>query len=97
VRKHGFFIVTNTFSTPTVSLNAWTNPENKVLIGFKASAVGIGEIAPSSEWYSAESASGWIHSAAKVGPSQTIWRIKSNTRSLIGKRKESCIFWRTVL
>jgi hypothetical protein len=77
VKRHGFFIVTTTFSTSTVSLNAWTNPEHKVSIGFKASVVDIGEITPSSEWYSAEPGSGWIHSNAEVGQAVP-WSIKSD-------------------
>jgi hypothetical protein len=66
VKKHGFYIVTSTFSTTEMSLNAWTNPERKISIGFRSTFVPVGEIAPSSEWYSAESASGWNHYVAKV-------------------------------
>lgn len=72
-KRHGFFVVTTTFSTKKASLNAWTNPENNVSIGFKADVVDVGEIAPSGEWYAAESASGWVHSFEHKGKRKVVF------------------------
>jgi hypothetical protein len=66
VKEHGFYVVTSTYSANDVWVNAWESKENHVTIGFKANVVGAGEIAPSGEFYRAESASGWTHAETEV-------------------------------
>ncbi len=61
-KKRGFFIVTTTFTASEIALNASVSEGKEVSIGFKATVVDVGEISPSSEWYSGEAASGWIYS-----------------------------------
>lgn len=58
-KEHGFYVVTTTYSANDIFINAWTEKENDVSVGFKAGVTGAGEIAPSTEFYTAESASAW--------------------------------------
>ena len=58
-KEHGFYVVTTTYSAENVFINAWTNKDIEVAVGFKAGVTGVGEIGPSTEFYTAESASAW--------------------------------------
>jgi hypothetical protein len=53
----GFYIVTTTYSTKEVHINAWTRKEDKVILGFKAGVTPVGEIAPTTQCYRAQCAS----------------------------------------
>jgi len=66
ILKTGFYIAVTTHSTTDVYINAWTNQSHSVTLGFKAGAIPTGEIAPETEWYRAESASGWNHPICQV-------------------------------
>jgi hypothetical protein len=55
----GFFIVATTHSAREIHINAWSNREEKVVLGFKAGVTPVGEIAPATEHYRAECASDW--------------------------------------
>lgn len=69
IKTNGLIIVTSTHSTLEANINAWQDKSKKVSVGFKASAVDVLEIAPSSEWYRASSDGGWIASkAGSVSP-----------------------------
>jgi hypothetical protein len=60
VKRRGFWIITETWSSSKASIYAQRDYEGEVSIGFDVSAVGIGETGPSGSWYKAESDSGWI-------------------------------------
>jgi hypothetical protein len=64
IKVHGLFVVKWTYTTKKCSLNAWTNKDKVVTVGFQAKAVSIGEAAPHGNWYQASSDGGWIESAA---------------------------------
>ncbi|KAK5107390.1 hypothetical protein LTR62_001333 [Meristemomyces frigidus] len=66
VQRHGFFLVTTTYHTTHAWINAWTSREKEVLVGFKARAVEVGEIAPSSQWYQSSHDSGWLSFDSEV-------------------------------
>lgn len=64
IRKHGLFVVTQTFATKKCALTAWHNPETKIHFGFGAGVSGLADLSPEIEWYSGSSESGWnIHEA----------------------------------
>jgi hypothetical protein len=65
-KTNGFWVVTTTDSTTDVWTNAWTSKDTQVSIAFKVDAVSAGEIAPSGEFYRADSASGWNHTLLEV-------------------------------
>lgn len=66
VKTDGFWIVTSTYAAADIWINAWRSKDHHVTIGFKAGAAAVGEIAPSGEFYRADSASGWIHPLVEV-------------------------------
>lgn len=68
-KEYGFWVVTTTFSTDDVWINAWSSKETRVTMGFKTAVVEAGEVAPSGEFYRGDSASGWTHSEKEVGGS----------------------------
>jgi hypothetical protein len=57
-KKNGFYIVTSTYNTARCATVAWSDPNKKVVLGFKADVAGLGELAPSSEWYLAKQSDG---------------------------------------
>lgn len=57
-KKNGFYIVTSTYNTPRCGTVAWSDPNKQVVLGFKADVAGLGELAPSSEWYVAKQSEG---------------------------------------
>jgi hypothetical protein len=57
-KEKGFYIVTSTYNTPRCATVAWSDPNKKVVLGFKADVAGLGELAPSSEWYVAKQSEG---------------------------------------
>ncbi|KAI5925554.1 hypothetical protein F4810DRAFT_55962 [Camillea tinctor] len=65
VEKYGFHIVTTTYSTTDVYINAWGSKANSVALGFQAGMTPAGEIAPVAESYRASSASNWNHPICK--------------------------------
>lgn len=64
VKERGLIIVTSVYTTRFAMINAWSETEKEISIGFRASAVEIGEAAPSSTWYTSEGDSGWVASEA---------------------------------
>lgn len=66
VKDDGFYVVTSTYTTDDIWINAWSEQGKKVAMGFKVSAVGAGEVAPSGEFFKAEGASGWTHATPEV-------------------------------
>ena len=61
VKEFGFYVVTTTYATDDVWINAWAEEGQKVAMGFEVSAVETGEIAPSGDFFRGGSASGWTH------------------------------------
>jgi hypothetical protein len=57
-KKNGFYIVTSTYNTHRCATVAWSDPNKQVVLGFKADIAGLGELAPSSEWYLAKQSDG---------------------------------------
>ena len=66
VQRHGFFLVTTTYHATHAWINAWNTKEKEVIVGFKAHAVNVGEIAPSSQWYQSSHDSGWVSFESEV-------------------------------
>jgi hypothetical protein len=65
LRKYGFYVVVTTFTAKDVFINGWTQQSHKVALGFKAGVTHVGEIAPATEFYGADSASGWVNPICK--------------------------------
>ncbi|KAJ6004630.1 hypothetical protein N7540_012999 [Penicillium herquei] len=65
VRDHGLVIVTSIYRTRMAKLNAWADKGKEISVGFRAGVVGIGEVAPSSTWYTSHEESGWVSAEAK--------------------------------
>jgi hypothetical protein len=57
-KKNGFYIVTSTYNTHRCATVAWSDPNKQVVLGFKANVAGLGELAPSSEWYLSKQSEG---------------------------------------
>ena len=64
VLEHGLFIVTSTHSTKEARLNMLSSSSRKVAVGFNAGFTPIGEIAPSTKWYTSAADQGWISVSA---------------------------------
>jgi hypothetical protein len=64
IKTNGLFAVRWTYTTKKCALNAWTNKDKVVTVGFKAKANAIGEVAPHGSWYQSSSDGGWIESVA---------------------------------
>ncbi|PVH86406.1 hypothetical protein DL98DRAFT_582971 [Cadophora sp. DSE1049] len=60
VKKSGFFVVTSTWTTSSVSTTAWNNPSNQVEVGARVGVEGIGELGPSFEYFRTESSGSWV-------------------------------------
>jgi len=73
IREHGLWVVRWIYSTARCSLNAWTAKEKQITIGFKAKAVGAGELGPDADWYESSADSGWIHSQAEEGDRKVVF------------------------
>jgi hypothetical protein len=69
VRERGLIIVTSTYTTPFAMMNAWVDKEKEFSVGFRAGVVEIGEVGPSTTWYTSNSEGGWV-SAAASGPDE---------------------------
>ena len=65
VLEHGLWIVTSTSSTDECAIGMTLQAGRSVDVGFKASAVGFGELAPSGDWYHAGQDSDWVQVKAK--------------------------------
>lgn len=61
VKKHGVCIATWTYSAASVHVNAWQGAEQKVVVGFKVGATGVGSLGPETSWYRGHASSGWSH------------------------------------
>ena len=59
IKKHGLFVVTQTFATKKCALTAWRSPETKVHFGFGFGISGLAELSPEVEWYAGSSETGW--------------------------------------
>ena len=73
IRENGLWVVRWIYSTTRCSLNAWRAKEKQITIGFKAKAVGAGELGPDADWYESSSDSGWIHSQAQEGDRKVVF------------------------
>ncbi|KAF7597135.1 hypothetical protein BBP40_009473 [Aspergillus hancockii] len=62
VTDRGLIIVTSVYSTELAMINAWTEHEREISIGFRGGVIEIGELGPSSSWYTANGDSGWVTS-----------------------------------
>jgi hypothetical protein len=60
ILEYGLWIVTSTWSTEECAINVWSEAEHGVGVGFKSSAVGFGEVAPSGDWYEDGQDGGWL-------------------------------------
>ncbi|KAJ6002594.1 hypothetical protein N7451_005141 [Penicillium sp. IBT 35674x] len=74
VREHGLVIVTSTYRTRLAKVNAWAQQGKEISVGFRGGVVGIGEIAPSSTWYTSHEEAGWVSSeATEPGESKVVF------------------------
>ena len=73
LREHGLWVVKWIYSTTECSLNVWTAKEKQITVGFKAKAVGAGELGPDADWYLSSTDSGWIHSQAQEGDRKVVF------------------------
>lgn len=64
VRDRGLIIVTSAYTTRHAMINAWSETEKEIAIGFRAGVIEIGEVAPSTAWYTSNGDSGWVTSKA---------------------------------
>jgi hypothetical protein len=64
IKKYGLWVVKETYTTKKCALNSWTSKDKAITIGFQATAVSVGEVAPSGKWYESSSDGGWIKSSA---------------------------------
>jgi hypothetical protein len=95
IKTYGLFVVKWTYTTKRCSLNAWTNKDKVVTVGFQAKAVSIGEAAPHGNWYQSSSDGGWIESVAiEVGPIETPSNLTDKNRkmSAVWCSWAACIF-----
>ncbi|KAH6991512.1 hypothetical protein BKA56DRAFT_230390 [Ilyonectria sp. MPI-CAGE-AT-0026] len=60
VKNHGVWIVTSTWAAKDASVNCWKSPAKAVDVGFSATALEFGEVAPKGSWLHAGSAEGWV-------------------------------------
>ncbi|KAJ5655346.1 hypothetical protein N7507_007296 [Penicillium longicatenatum] len=74
VREYGLVIVTSTYRTRLAMLNAWAQKGKEISVGFRGGVVGIGEIAPSSTWYTSHEEAGWVSTeATEPGESKVVF------------------------
>jgi hypothetical protein len=66
VKQYGFYVVKATWVTEDVWVNAWTDSEKDISIGFDVHAAGHGELAPKIQYKKGHSAGGWVHPVPKV-------------------------------
>ena len=64
IEDHDLIIVTSIHRTARADLRSWQDKTKEITIGFRVSATGMGEVAPSSEWYKAGGDDGWITSGS---------------------------------
>lgn len=64
VKEHRLIIVTSVYTTRFAMINAGSGTEKEISIGFRAGTIQIGEVGPSSAWYTAQDDSGWVASEA---------------------------------
>jgi hypothetical protein len=60
ILEYGLWIVTSTWSTEECAINVWSEAEHGVGVGFKSSAVGFGEVAPSGDYYEDDQDGSWL-------------------------------------
>lgn len=60
LKKHALWVVTSTWASDEVAINCWQDSKRAVEVGFKASFVQIGELAPKGEWVDGGSTDGWM-------------------------------------
>lgn len=64
VKERGLIIVTSVYTTRFAMINAGSGTEKETSVGFRAGTIPIGEVGPSSAWYTAQDDSGWVASEA---------------------------------
>lgn len=72
VKDHGMFVVTSIYTTQRAKIHVWSGSRHEVTVGFKAGATEIGEIAPSTEWYTERADDGWVEVEAKQVPNTSL-------------------------
>ena len=66
IKEHGLWVVKWTYTTTKCSTNVWAKKGKVVTIGFKASAIAIGEAAPQGGWYESNTDGDWAQYTAEV-------------------------------
>jgi len=66
VKQYGFYVTKAIWATEDVWINAWTNSERAVSIGFEVRATSAGELAPKVQYSKSQSAGGWVHPVPTV-------------------------------
>ncbi|RSL79094.1 hypothetical protein CEP51_007653 [Fusarium floridanum] len=66
VKEHGFWIVTDTYSTADVRVITWSDREKHVQMGFDVDVTPAGEIGPSGEFFEGASAGEWHRAEAET-------------------------------
>lgn len=66
VKEHGFWMVTDTYSTSDVRINAWREKGQRVQMGFKIHVLPAGEIGPSGDFVEGFTSGGWQRTKANV-------------------------------
>ena len=66
VKEHGFWMVTDTYSTTDVRVITWSDRNQHVQMGFDLEVAPAGEIGPSGEFFEGASAGEWHTAKAKV-------------------------------
>jgi hypothetical protein len=66
VKRYGFYVTKAIWATEDVWINAWTDSQQTVSIGFKARVANAGELAPNFQYSKGQSAGGWVHPVPTV-------------------------------
>ncbi|KFG77488.1 hypothetical protein MANI_025027 [Metarhizium anisopliae] len=71
VAKHGFYVMTTTWSAQDIYINAWANRANSVTIGVKGSVPQAGTVSGSVQYHRGGAVGGW-HQHKAVGDERRI-------------------------
>lgn len=66
VKEHGFWVITDTYSTDDARIITWSGREKHVQMGFDVDVSPAGEIGPSGEFFEGASAGEWHRTEAEV-------------------------------
>ena len=59
VKEYGVTAVTWTYSASDIHINAWQDPQTRVVLGLKAGVDGIGGVGPETSWIRKQHSTGW--------------------------------------